>query len=155
MTFKSFIIKAGCAAAILFAGFLVLIIALIYPFFRINRPPPITNARALVQDCQTLVEQYSDGLLEYNTNKVRFTSGVVEAQWPATVAALKPRALYVSKDRVIILISTGGIDASYGYVVPYLTVTNFTIPRRGRRADHGVRMTKTKYPNVYYWSGIE
>lgn len=134
---------------------IAVVIALIYPFFAVNRPPGISDAAALVQDCQVLAEQHLSGELQIDTSNRRLSGGVIESELPQSIAALKPRGVYVKDDRVIILISTGGIDASFGYIVPYLTVTNFAHVGKRHQPVDGVNLSMTKHKNVYYWSGIE
>jgi hypothetical protein len=64
--------------------------------------PPINDPNALLQECAGLLK--TPGRME-------------EADWPPAIRKLSPRFVRVDPEYVEITISTGGIGASWGYLV--------------------------------------
>jgi hypothetical protein len=156
MNIKKLLTRLGCSLAVLVALFTVGLLAfVVYALTSINQCPAIDDTMALVQDCQTLIKGNNTGAISIDRSKGRFSGGLSNVEWPQTLSALKPRAIFLKDDRVVILISTGGIGSSFGYMVPYLSVTNFSHVGRRRVRNGGVYLSKTKYENVYRWDGIE
>jgi hypothetical protein len=87
------IILLGCAAFVVLP-----------PIFKTSRPswPPVDDPNALFQECANLVK--TPGRIE-------------EANWPPSVRKLSPRYVRADREHVNITISTGGIGASWGYLV--------------------------------------
>jgi len=151
----SLIGKVATISGILLALFLGLVISIVYPIFKVNRPPPLQNPNQIVTDCQSLVEMRQRGELKLDESD-KWTIGTLsKEQWPSSISALKPRGIYVLDDRVSILISTGGIGPSYGYLIPYLKHTNYNHIGRGRFPTNGIYISKTKFQNIFNWSTIE
>lgn len=121
---------------------------ILWPFIRINMWPRIDNAEILVKDCKTLILQKSLGKLEFNPRKSYFSEGLIEEYWPDSIKKLKPRAVYIEEGYVSILISTGGIDPSWGYLV---------LPENSKKLEklNHIRIYDTKNENIYKWEGIE
>jgi len=155
MSVKSLIGKVAIIAGVLFTLFIVAVGLLVYPIFRVNRPPAIKNPIQLVADCQMLVELKHKGKLTLEEKDPWTRGSIILEQWPVSLAELEPRGVYVLDDRVTILVSTGGIGPSFGYVIPYLKQTNFIILGRGRTKIGGSFVSKTEYTNVYSWTNIE
>ena len=151
----SLIGKVAAISGILLALFLGLVIAIAYPFFKVNRPPPLQNPCQIVSDCQSLVEMKQRGELKLDESDKWTVGTLAKEQWPSSISALIPREIYVLDDRVSILISTGGIGPSYGYLIPYLKITNYNHIGRGRLPTNGIYISRTKFQDIYNWSTIE
>ena len=151
----SLIGKVAAISGILLALFLGLVIALVYPLFKVNRPPPLQNPIQIVADCQSLVEMKQRGELKLDESDKWTIGTLAKEQCPPSISALKPRGIYVLDDRVSILISTGGIGPSYGYLIPYLKHTNYNHIGRGRLSTNGIYISRTKFQNIFNWSTIE
>ncbi len=151
----SLIGKVSAISGVLLALFLGLVIAIVYPIFNVNRPPPLQNPIQIVADCQSLVEMKQRGELKLDESD-KWTIGTLAKElWPSSISTLKPRGIYVLNDRVSILISTGGIGPSYGYLIPYLKQTNYNHIGRGRLPTNGIYISRTKFQDIYNWSAIE
>ena len=151
----SLIGKVAAISGILLALFLGLVIALVYPIFKVNRPPPLQNPIQIVADCQSLVEMKQRGELKLDESDKWTVGTLAKEQWPSSISALIPRGIYVLDDRVSILISTGGIGPSYGYLIPYLKITNYNHIGRGRLPTNGIYISRTIFQDIYNWSTIE
>mgnify|MGYP003607236035 CR=1 FL=1 len=119
-----------------------------------SRLPPINDPVQIVADCQSLVEMKQRGELTFDENS-RPRGALATGQWPSSITTLNPLGIYVSDDRVSIMISTGGMDASYGFLIPYLKQTNYNYIGRGRIPINGRYISKTQFQDIYYWSDIE
>ena len=120
-----------------------------------SRLPPINDPVQVVADCQSLVEMKQRGEIQLTETNLWITGTLAKEQWPISIAALNPLWISVFDDRVSIMISTGGIDASYGFLIPYLKQTNYNHIGRGRNQINGRYISKTQFQDIYYWEDIE
>jgi len=134
---------------------LVIALFLMYPFHSVNQPPKVHDAKQLVSDCQELIDLHSQGKLTIVTEGGRQLNSIVSEQWPASIASLRPICVYVDNERVTILTSTGGIDPSFGYMIPKLEGNTLSQIGTERPVVQGVKIRETPYSNVWFWRGIE
>ncbi|MDY0126281.1 MAG: hypothetical protein RBS09_08830 [Anaerolineaceae bacterium] len=120
-----------------------------------SRLPPINDPVQVVADCQSLVEMKQRGELKPNEIDVRRTGTLAKEQWPASISALTPLGVSVFDDRVSILISTGGMDASYGFLIPNLKQTNYNYIGQVRYSTGVKYISRTQFQEIYYWEDIE
>ena len=75
--------------------------------------PCISNADTLVAECDQLVRGMATGRAEGDNPVIEVPS----SKWPPSVAALRPRGVFVRRTSVDIYLSSGGIGTSRGYLV--------------------------------------
>jgi len=92
---------AGGVCAVLLGG---IAFFMVFTWMNASRAvwPPVNDSAALLRECATLLDH---------------PGRVQEPNWPASVRSLKPVRVHVRNDCIVITISTGGIGASYGYLV--------------------------------------
>ena len=156
MSVKSIIVKVLLVSGMLLAIFAVLAGSLFFYIFKpTTRDFSIINPEQLISECQQLVELKQQGNLTLDESDQWTRGSITSTQWPPSIVALQPRGVYVLDDRVSILLSTGGIGPSFGYVIPYLPKTNFNYLGRGRTQIGNSYVRKTEHKNIYSWSEIE
>ena len=95
-------------AFIFLSGFIlgcIICIALFNLLFSHGREwPKINNKKLLLEECSILINKMNYGELD-------------KSEWTDSIISLKPKYVYINKDYVMIIISTGGIGSSWGYII--------------------------------------
>ena len=97
--------------------------------------PRIANQEALLSDAQRLAVETEGSMIASNL-------------WPESVSMLKPRHMFRRADHLEIIMSTGGIDPSWGYLV-------FPDKRTSQQSTADVRILKLVGPGIYRYETIE
>jgi len=128
---------------------------LMQPLDRVNQPPKVQDANQLVSDCQELTDLHNEYKLKLVTERGWQMNSIVSEQWPASIASLRPIGVFVGDEGVRILISTGGVGPSFGYLIPNLEKDTHSQAGTEKPVVRGVKIRKTPYSNVWFWRGIE
>jgi len=97
--------------------------------------PRIANQEALLSDAQRLAVEAEGSMIASNL-------------WPESVSMLKPRYVFRRADHLEIIMSTGGIGPSWGYLV-------FPDKRTSQQSTADVRILKQAGPGIYRYETIE
>lgn len=121
-------------ALLALSGFAVLLITPILSNARIEWPA-VADYNLLVADCVQLSQEQPSGLV----------NSVV---WSESIRTLSPRFVSVQTGLVMIVLSTGGIDAGWGFLV-------YTDPDLNLKDLHRPHLQPTTHRQVYRSSHIE
>jgi hypothetical protein len=122
------------AVAFIVLGGLALYIAPVFSSARIDWPV-IANYDLLVSDCVKL-------------SRENYSGPVSSVDWPESIRSLNPRFVSLQVGLVVIVLSTGGIDAGWGLLV-------YTDPCPSLKDIRGPHLHPTTHHRVYRLSNIE
>lgn len=111
---------------------------LIYPIIKTSRPqwPRIEDPKALLIQSQ--------GLLGHVDSQ-----GITPEEWPEAIKAIMPKYVHVYDDSVVLTISTGGINPSWGYLIfPDGRTDDICAPS-------GIKILEMSYPGIFRFETIE
>ena len=108
---------------------------LIYPIVKVSRPhwPKINDPNLLIAECSKLI--VNDGEIS-------------KSEWPESVKALNPISISVYENSLAAIISSGGIDAAWGYLI-YPDKRTETVPPGGKR------ILGIEHPGIFRYETIE
>jgi hypothetical protein len=78
--------------------------------------PLIDDQEALRNECELLITQHTMRTAS-NSLFISWSSEVASSDWPSSIRVLHPKAVDVSKDSVMICVTTGMIEMASGYIV--------------------------------------
>jgi len=115
--------------------FTLVVILFIYPIIKVSRPhwPKINDPNRLISECSKLM--VNEGIIS-------------KREWPESVKALNPRSVSARENYLVLTISSGGIDAAWGYLI-------YPDKRSETVAPRGIRILGIEHPGIFRYETIE